>query len=151
MRPIIEGMPDIPGAHGVEFETFAELDVLANGLKVIDEAARNAVPWMPQALDTLRQSTRDIAAAAASLLAKPHIDKLLPDDKPIKVTFRIPHEVYLAEYAVRVVASNPPETTVFPELQDPLQYQEATDMLNDYTQAARRQHIPIPGITVAED
>jgi hypothetical protein len=135
------------GGRGVNFESFAELSVLATGLKVIREimAKSNANERAIKDVDALSTTVTDMVGVQERLLGEPRIAEIISDEHSFKVGFEDPGFVYVAEIAVQIVASNPPDENQNEHLQDPLRYQLSRDMAIGYKEAAAAQGVEIPG------
>ncbi|HSX31766.1 MAG TPA: hypothetical protein VLF43_00755 [Candidatus Saccharimonadales bacterium] len=116
------------GKNGITFESLGELVVLYNGLGAL--AIELANTSYKGSIEKFCNFVGKIVIATKQVLSNPELEKRVADGTPITVDD--PFLAQLARDAVDLVANNPPDTTGYPQLQDPLQHDLAVTMWREY-------------------
>jgi hypothetical protein len=140
MKPLTESPNLEPGRRGIMFESFAELGVLAAGLRHI-ASPEGAVMGLERPAAKLSEYIGPLTSGLQSV-------QTIADRSGHTFDVEVPivnaGEVLLSELAVNAVAANEPGTTTHPELQDPLQHGAAIDMITEYRAATAALDNPQP-------
>ena len=129
-----------PGKNGeLTFESLGEIDVLNAGLDTLAEFAGDGP--VGRHVKVMRGFAGDVMhvveGAMAGMANDPVTGDLLADAAPTgaALTFEDPEHVTVARFAVSIVALNAPGDSEIPHLQDPMRYDAALGMAEEYHRA----------------